>query len=265
MLTAGERPLKGKVVVVTGATGGIGSAVALAARDAGCRVVAVGRNGERLDALVQAPGPPGALPPIAITADVCRDGDVEAVRDRTVAELGRIDALVAAHGVGRRPDGSRVLPHPFSRLPLEEWRTVLETNLFGTFLVARAVIPAMRRQGDGAIVFIGSARGGRRGQAFGAAYCASKFALRGLAESLAEEVERDGIRVTLLQPEAVRSPLIRDTRLGTGRLGAMAPQRMGELVVSLLAMPSDLRLPEPVFTAFGGGLAEGAEAREVAP
>lgn len=175
---------------------------------------------------------------------------MERMRDEALSRLGRIDALVVAHGIGRRPGGTRRLPEPFSRLPLEEWQALIDTNLNGAYLAARAVLPAMVERGSGSILFIGSARGGRRGQAFGAPYCASKFALRGLAESLAEEVARSGVRVTLLQPEAVRSSLIAATRLGAGPFGSMSPEHLGELVVALLALHEDVRLPEPLFAPF---------------
>lgn len=266
MLSPGGRPLEDQVVLVTGATGSLGSAVTLEAAGAGARVVASGRDSARLASLLAACHErAGAVPPVVVPTDVRREPDAERLRDTALARFGRIDALVVAHGIGRRPEGRRLLPEPFARLPLAEWRAVVDTNLTGAFLAARAVIPAMRERGGGAILFLGSARGGRRGQAFGAPYCASKFALRGLAEALAEEVGRDGIRVTLLQPEAVHSPLIADTRLGAGPFRAMAPERLGELVVALLAMPAGARLPEPLFASFTSGSGAGVIFEAEAP
>lgn len=249
-----RQPLDGRVVLVTGATGSLGSALATAAAEAGAAVVATGRDPARLEALGRSLGEiPDVAQPLLLAADVRSEDDVARLRDETLARFGGLDALVVAHGIGRRPESARALPHAFAHLPLAEWHALLETNLTGVFLLVRALVPEMTARGGGSVVLIGSARGGCQGQAFGAPYCASKFALRGLAEALEEEVSRDGVRVTLLQPEAVRSRLIAATRLGAGRAGSMAPRRLAELVVALLALPEDVRLAEPVLTPFAGG------------
>jgi len=251
-----RRALEGRVVLVTGATGSLGSALAAAAAGAGASVVATGRDPERLEALARSiAGREDAAPPLTVAADVRSEDDVTRLRDQALERFDAVDALVVAHGIGRHPGSPRALPHAFAHLPLAEWRALVDTNLTSVYLLVRVLVPEMQRRGGGSVVLVGSARGGRHGQAFGAPYCASKFALRGLAETLAEEVSRDGVRVTLLQPEAVRSPLIAATRLGAGRAGSMDPRHLGELVVALLAMPDGVRLPEPVFTAFPRGAA----------
>jgi len=249
-----RRALEGRVVLVTGATGSLGSALAAAAAGAGASVVATGRDPERLEALARSIAErEDATPPLTVAADVRSEDDVTRLRDQALERFDAVDALVVAHGIGRHPGSPRALPHAFAHLPLAEWRALVDTNLTSVYLLVRALVPEMQRRGGGSVVLVGSARGGRHGQAFGAPYCASKFALRGFAETLADEVCRDGVRVTLLQPEAVRSPLIAATRLGAGRAGAMDPRHLGELVVALLAMPEGVRLPEPVFTAFPRG------------
>ena len=115
-----------------------------------------------------------------------------------VARFGAIDALVCAAGILRT--GGQ--PRPVSDTSFDEWRTVIDVNLTGTFLSNRAVLPAMLQRSAGDIINI-SSTSGRQGRPFDAAYCASKFGVVGFSELLAEEVGRLGIRVQ--RPDAGRA------------------------------------------------------------
>lgn len=250
--TPGRR-LDGEVVIVTGASGSLGRAICVAAAREGARVVAVGRDAARLaetlDAIRRECGS-SAAEPVVFQLDVCSEDDIENMRDSVRDRFGRIDVLIVAHGIGGSSAGNRALPHPFARLPLEDWSAVIDTNLKGVFLINRAVLPVMVAQGRGHIINVSSARGGLRGQAFGAAYCASKFGVRGLSEALAEEVQRLGIRVEVILPEAVESTLIANTGLGSGRRKSLQPERVSALALHMLTRPDDVVLSQPLIEAF---------------
>jgi NAD(P)-dependent dehydrogenase (short-subunit alcohol dehydrogenase family) len=129
--------------------------------------------------------------------------------------------------------------------PYEEWRTVIEVNLTGTFLSNRAVLAAMLERGCGDIVNI-SSTSGRQGRAYDSAYAASKFGIIGLSESLADEVGRRGIRVQTLLPDAVRTPLWDQS--GTAALKPphmLSADRVAEFVLYLITLPRDAFLLNP--------------------
>lgn len=167
----------GRSVLVTGASSGIGRALAVALVARGARVVAAARSADRLAALAAELG--AALEPVA--ADVAAAGDVE----RLVAGAGRIDAVVNNAGIGQ--------VEPFLESDPDAWRTTLDTNLVGALLVARAVLPAMLAAGRGAIVNVGSASAS--GWPYLALYAASKAALHAASVALDREYAGRGVRV----------------------------------------------------------------------
>ncbi len=240
-------------MIVTGASGSLGRAICVAVAKEGAQVVALGRDPERLNATVdeiRKECGSSALDPLRLRLDVRSERDIEEMRDTVCDRFGRIDVLVAAHGIGGSSEGNRSLPHPFWRLTLDEWSAVVDTNLKGVFLVNRAVLPVMTAQRRGHIINISSARGGLRGQAFGAAYCASKFGVRGLSEALAEDVRGRGIRVEVILPEAVESMLIANTGLGSGKRKSLPPRRVAALAIHMLTRPDDAVLSQPLIEAF---------------
>ena len=240
--------LAGRVVIITGAAGGIGSALARALAPEGARLVLLDRSGAALDALAQdltAPDLPATEPAgqpvpevLPIVADVTSEADMSAMADAALARFGRIDALVTAAAILRGGAGMRTL----ARTPFDEWRRIIDINLTGTFLANRAVLAAMLAQKRGDIINL-SSTSGRQGRAFDGPYSASKAGIIGLSESLAEEVSRDGVRVQTLLPDAV------DTGLWTQAGGAamkpramLAPDRVAALIVYLLRLPRDTYL-----------------------
>jgi 3-oxoacyl-[acyl-carrier protein] reductase len=245
-----DPPLRGRVCVVTGASGGIGRGACLALARAGGQVVAVGRDPARVADTAGALRDVAAAPPAVVVAGVdVRDA---AAVDRMVAtaldRCGRIDVLVTAAGVGPMGAGGAKVPCGVARLGLETWEEVIGTNLTGTFLANRAVIAPMRRSGAGDIVNVASARGSTAGRAYASAYCASKFGVMGLSESLAEEVRPYGIRVQVLLPDAVDTPLVRGSTLVRG--GALSPDVVGDFLVHLVSQPRDGMLVAPILAPF---------------
>jgi 3-oxoacyl-[acyl-carrier protein] reductase len=175
-----ETGLAGKGVVVTGASGGIGSACARAFAAEGARVALHYHRGrERMDAVATELG--GA--PV-LNADLTVEEDVDALFAAARDELGRIDVCAAVAGVRPRPD------QPVWELPLERWRATIDANLTATFLTARAFLREVARTGAGSLVLVGSTAG-IFGEAGHSDYAAAKSAiLFGLLRSLKNEVTR---------------------------------------------------------------------------
>lgn len=260
MSAADRRALRDRVAIVTGGSSGIGRAAAIALARAGARLAVVGRDDGRLRDTLAAAGAAGSG--LALRLDVRRADDMDRLRDLTLAAFGRIDILVASAGIGQVV--GRAVPAGVARLPVEEWDAVVGTNLTGVFLSNRAVLPPMIAQGSGEIVNIGSARGAVLGQAYAAPYCASKRAMLAFSEALAEEVAPHGIRVQVLHPELVESPLLRHSVYGTGRHETLVAERVGDLVVDLLTLGDEASLTGPLLAPFvpapAGGGPDGARA-----
>jgi NAD(P)-dependent dehydrogenase (short-subunit alcohol dehydrogenase family) len=183
-----------RVWLVTGATSGFGRAIVEVAADRGDAVVATGRRLPALEELAAAY--PGRVVPMAL--DVTDGARIAQVVEEVAARRGRVDVLVNNAGftqVGAAEETSD-----------EELRRILETHFFGPAALTRAVLPHMRRQGSGAIVQMSSFGGQLSVAGFGA-YSASKCALEGFSEALAEEVAPLGIRVLIVEPGAFRTGL----------------------------------------------------------
>ncbi|HEV8440145.1 MAG TPA: SDR family NAD(P)-dependent oxidoreductase [Methylomirabilota bacterium] len=243
--------LKGQVAIVTGACGGIGRATCLALAAEGATVSVVDVAPERVQALVneleaQADGEGAAPRFLGLALDVRRESDMHEMAAATLAGFGRIDILVAAAGV-LRPKGTP--PRLLAQMPLSEWDEVLDTNLRGVFLSNRAVLPVMIRQRAGQIVNVSSVQG-RQGHAYDSAYCASKFGVIGLSESLAEEVRGDGVRVQVLLPDAVETPMWSQNGPIPPPAAMLPAARVAEFIVYLLTLPEDTVLVSPVIAPF---------------
>ena len=183
-----------KVWFITGAGRGMGTDIAKAALNAGYKVVATGRNTDRV---VQAVGPSENL--VVVKLDVTNPSHAEWAVKAAVDGFGHIDVLV--NNAGNFYAGF------FEEIRPEDFRAQIETNLFGSVNVTRAVLPVMRGQRSGLIVQI-SSTAGIAGQEFVSAYAASKFAVEGWIESLFPEVAPFGIRTMLVEPGFFRTELL---------------------------------------------------------
>ena len=191
--------LRGRVALVTGASRGIGRAVARDLAAAGARVVAVARPSADLDAVATELGR-APVPGFAVGADLRQETSVGALFAELDARAGRLDVLVNNAGIARL--------EPFVDLSLEAWRAVLATNLEAVFLVTQPAVRRMLAQGDGHVVFVAS-DAAIRGIAGMAHYCASKHAVHGFARALAAELAGSGVRVTTLMPGPVNTTILR--------------------------------------------------------
>jgi NAD(P)-dependent dehydrogenase (short-subunit alcohol dehydrogenase family) len=186
---------------------------------------------------------------MGLALDVRREEDMAAMAERALEAFGRIDVLVASAGISSpSTTGGRMVGAALAKLSAEAWDEVLDTNLRGIFLADRAVLPAMMRQREGEIVNVSSSLGTTIGWAYASAYCASKFAVVGMSEALAEEVRPLGIRVQVLLPDVVDTPMLRATHLGA--FGAMPPERLGEFIVRLVTGERDSMLSRPLIAPF---------------
>lgn len=186
--------LGGKVVLVTGAGGGIGAAVALRCAAEGAVVVLAGRSRERLETVAAELVRQGARAHVALL-DQRDEGSVEDAVAQALRVAGRIDVLVANSGVA----GPTA---PFWTVSLEEWAETLEVNTTGTFLVCRAAARHMVPRREGSIVVIGSMTG-KRPLGGRTAYAASKAALVGFVRTAATDLGPHSVRVNLVSPGPV--------------------------------------------------------------
>jgi NAD(P)-dependent dehydrogenase (short-subunit alcohol dehydrogenase family) len=189
----------GKVVLITGASAGIGLACADRLHAAGWDVVGTSRRGTASTA-----GWAG------IVMDVDSDESVRSGVAEVIARHGRIDAVVASAGFG--------IAGAVEHTTIDEAKAQVETNLWGAVRVTQAALPGMRAQHGGRIVLISSI-GGVLGIPFQAFYSASKFALEGMAEALAYEVAPFGIGVTLVEPGNVKTDFTASRRMAAGAEG----------------------------------------------
>jgi 3-oxoacyl-[acyl-carrier protein] reductase len=188
-----EEALAAKVALVTGASRGIGFAIARRLGQMSARVAICGRDPGKLDQAASSLRGE-KIETLAVRADVARESDICALVQKTRDEFGPVDILVNNAGIG--------LFGPFHEFGEADWNRVIDTNLKSVFLLCRAVAPEMIRRQTGHIINI-SSLAGKSAFAGGAIYCASKWGLLGLTGSMAEDLRVHGIRVSAICPGSV--------------------------------------------------------------
>ncbi len=192
----------GKVVIITGASAGIGAATARAFADAGARVVLAARNAARLAEVARGLAGPALIVP----TDVADRAAVEALVARAVAEYGGIDIVVNNAGVG--------LAAPVAEIAFEDFQRALAVDLFGPLALTQVALPHMRRRGRGQLIYVSSVVGLRALPYLGG-YAAAKAALDRLVESLRVELRGSGVAITLVRPGTTSTGFAQH-RLGSG-------------------------------------------------
>lgn len=218
--------LQGRTAIVTGASRGIGAAVAHALGAEGVNLGLASRSGDNL-------GIGGA---VAVAADVRDPAALEALATQTAERFGGIDILVVNAGVGSYG--------PFLELPAEELEDMIDTNVKGALYAVRAVLPHLLRSDAADLVTLASVAG-LRGLPLEAVYCASKFAQVGLTRALDHELREQGVRCTNVAPGGVAT----DFAMGRGRTpdmpeleGMMSPEDVAEAVLFVLTRPRSHRV-----------------------
>lgn len=186
-----SEPTTDRVLLITGASSGIGAATARAASRAGYRVALAARSADKLTALQKELGGPDRA--LALTCDVQDMAQQEAMVKETLAAFGQIDAVFANAGRGGSPGG-------FSGADTEAWRDMIMTNIYGVGLTLQATLPALR-ESRGHLLLTGSAAG--RVTIPGSMYSATKWAVSAIGYGVREELRGSGVRVTLIEPGMV--------------------------------------------------------------
>ena len=223
--------LEGKAALVTGASRGIGRAVAQMLAAAGVGLGLASRSGDDL----------GLEDVVARPCDVRNPADLEGIVGETVDRFGRLDILVANAGVGAYG--------PFLELSREHLEEMIDVNVKGTLYAVRAALPHLLESGEADLVTIAS-EAGRRGLPFEAVYCASKFAQVGFTRAMDHELRERGVRCTNICPGGVAT----DFAMGRGRTpempelaGMMSSEDVAEVVLFALTRPRTHRILETAF------------------
>lgn len=225
-----DRDLRGLVAVITGASAGIGAALARDLSSSGVRLGLGSRRGADL----------GLPDVVAKSCDVRDSGQVERLIEETVERFGRLDILVANAGVGSYA--------PFLDTPRHHIDEMISTNVMGTINLLRAGLPHLLEQGSGDVITVAS-EAGRRGLPGEAVYSASKFAQVGLTRALDNELREHGVRCTAVCPGGVATEFALDD--GRGRTpeflataGMMTAEDIAEVIMFALTRPQRLRILE---------------------
>jgi NADP-dependent 3-hydroxy acid dehydrogenase YdfG len=189
--------IKGKVVVITGASSGLGEATARLLSAEGAIVVLGARRVERLKSLADELTAKGGKA-LAVATDVTHCDQVKRLVDAAVQKFGRIDVMINNAGL---------MPHsPLERLKIDEWNRMIDVNIKGVLYGIAAALPYMKQQKAGHIINVSSVAG-HKVTPNGAVYCATKHAVRALSEGLRTEVKPYNIRTTIISPGAVATEL----------------------------------------------------------
>lgn len=216
--------LKNKTAIVTGGTKGIGRGIAEALLREGVQVCISGRHQDELDAAVKELNADAHGRAIGHVCDVRDYEQVKALIDCTVKEFGGLDILINNAGIGTFETVEQTSP--------EDFRAVLETNLFGVFYCCHEAIPELRKRGGGYIINISSLAGANPHPRM-AAYNASKFGLNGFSEALMQEVRHDNIKVSYIMPGSVNTEFGGDSP-SDEKSWQLTPQDVARVVVDLL-------------------------------
>lgn len=188
---------KDKVILITGASSGIGEETALQLAASGAKLVLGARRKDRLDALALTIGQRGGITPLTLECDVTRDGDLERAVAAAIQAWGKLDVAIANAGFG--------VTGPFQKLALSDYQRQFDTNVFGVLRTIYATLPELEKT-RGNLAIVGSVAGWVSSPK-ASPYSMSKFALRALANSITQEFKPLGVKVTLISPGFVISEI----------------------------------------------------------
>lgn len=223
---------EGAVALITGASGGIGRAIALELAQQGMRLALCGRRADRLREVAGETGRPEDM--LVIAGDLTDENHLKACVAETLKRFGRMDVLVNNAGMA--------LNCSFEETTTEMLDSILSINVRTPFLMCREALPALR-ESKGVVINIGSAVA-HNGYAQQAAYTASKHALLGLTKSLAKEVWQDGVRVHVISPGGVATDMIRIARPDLDMSGMILPEEVARIAAWLIGYPGNAVIDE---------------------
>ncbi|MCB9953820.1 MAG: SDR family oxidoreductase [Planctomycetaceae bacterium] len=232
--------LQNKTALVIGGGTGIGSGVALALAEAGCKVIISGRREEPLRQVASRCNIEGAIQ--CRTADIADREGIHQLVDWATEQLGQIDILVNCAGVN-------VPKRTMAELAPEDWDKLMNINATGAYNAMHAVLPQMRERKDGLIINVSSIAGVRASLLGGVAYSASKFAMTALGTCVGLEERNNGIRVTNVYPGEVETPILDARPVPVSqehRSRILQPEDIASLVVTIAALPPRAHVPDIV-------------------
>jgi NADP-dependent 3-hydroxy acid dehydrogenase YdfG len=233
--------LRGKVAIVTGASSGMGEAIAEELVKRGARVALFARRENRLQALAQRLAGQGSGETLIVPGDVSKPEDVQKLVNQTVQRWGKLDIVIANAGFGYRA--------PIVDGDPQRWKDLLDTNVYGLLLTLKYGVEQLLEHGSGHVV-VTSSVAGRAVTAGGAVYSGSKFAAGAITEALREEVGQQGIRVTTIEPGAVATEFAAvagyppQTIEAIKQLDPLQAKEIALVVVQVLEQPGNVDIAE---------------------
>jgi 3-oxoacyl-[acyl-carrier protein] reductase len=213
-----------KTAIVTGASKGIGKAIALKLASLNYAMVVIGRNERHLAAIKKTIEDMGS-PCLTLAIDLSEEETPEIIVRKTLTRFGRIDLLVNNAGLAHSG--------PISETDIETWNKIFKVNARAPFFLSKAAIPFLKKSENPIIINISSVVG-FKGYAGQAAYASSKHALTGFTKVLAKEVQRDGIKVHLISPGGVNTEMVNEMRPDIDSEQLIQPEEIAELVQFLV-------------------------------
>ena len=230
-----------ETAVITGASTGIGKSLAWQLADAGYRLVLAARSEDKLQAIAKEIQKKGgeSLP---VPTDVSQPEQINILKEKAL-DFGNVSVVVNNAGTGKFSN--------IENVTLADWNRQIDVNLRASFLVSQAFIPHMKQKKKGSLIFINSVAG-KKGYAYSAAYVVSKFGLRGLAESLREELREDNIKVVSIYPGAVDTPFWDDIQSDFMRDEMLNSDALAESIVHTIQATGNFTVEEMVVRRTAG-------------
>lgn len=228
------KDLRGKVALITGASGGIGAAMAKRLAQSGIDLVLCGRSAEKLEKTRKSVEEYG-VKTFLYTGDLTADGAPKACIDAAVAAFGRLDILINNAGMA--------LSCPYEQTTEAQFDNIMATNVRAPYFLCQAALPALRASDHATIINISSVVG-HKGYPLQSAYAASKHALIGMSKSLANEVYTENIRVHVIAPGAVFTDMVRIARPDLTEEGMILPEDIAEVAAFFIEHRSNAVVDE---------------------
>ena len=230
-----------ETAVITGASSGVGKSLAIQLSDAGYKVVLAARSEDKLNVIAEEIQKMGGNC-LVVPTDVSQPEQINNLKDRTL-EYGDVFVVINNAGLGK-----------FCKIEdvtLEDWNRQLDVNLRASFLVSQAFIPGMKQRKKGTLVFMNSVAG-KKGYPYSAAYVASKYGMRGLADSLREELREDNIKVISIHPGAVDTPFWDGAGVNFPREEMLDTNTLAQSIVHAIQSPGNFTIEELVVRRTAG-------------
>lgn len=213
--------MKDKICIITGAGGGIGSAIAEAMFSAGFKLVLLGRNEDKLKKTAN------GRECLIIPGDICDDNYIKEAIEKTVAHYGGIDYVINNAGIAQST--------AFEEITMEEYDRIMNTNARAPFLMCKTALPHLMKSDCGTIINIASVTA-HKGYALQSVYAASKHALLGFSKALSKEYYTKGVRVHVISPGAVFTDMVKISRPDLTGEGMLLPEDIAQTVLYLVKM-----------------------------